>query len=118
MNSEDPAKVLSAFEVETRVVKEFLDIIILCELKEHAELSGYDIALLQKQKFGITLSPGTVYSTMYAMERRGLISAHSNSKKTTYVITTLGVKALGNLGRCGLELVNFMKCVFPFPPEP
>ncbi|HSV50184.1 MAG TPA: PadR family transcriptional regulator [Candidatus Acidoferrales bacterium] len=113
MNSEDPSKVLSSFEVETRVIKEFLDIIILCELKGHNELSGYDIALLQKQKFGITLSPGTVYSTMYAMERRGLIDAHSNGKKTTYVLTDLGVKALDNLGRCGMELVDFMKCIFP-----
>jgi DNA-binding PadR family transcriptional regulator len=60
-------------EIELRVVKEFLDILILFELKEHKELSGYDLAVLQNQKFKISLSPGTVYATLYAMERRGLI---------------------------------------------
>lgn len=113
MNQEDPAKVLSVLEVETRVIKEFLDIIIICELKEQSELSGYDLATLEKQKFGITLSPGTVYSTMYAMERRGLITPHPNGKKTTYVLSPLGEKALENIKRCSSELVEFMKCLFP-----
>jgi DNA-binding PadR family transcriptional regulator len=117
MKSEDPAKVLSTLEVETRVIKEFLDIIILFELKEHKELSGYDMAILQKQKFGISLSPGTVYSTLYAVERRGLIAPHVNTKKTTYVLTEAGEKALENFYQSGLELLDFMKKVFPFPPR-
>lgn len=114
MRSEDPTKVLSALEVETRVIKEFLDIIILFELKEKTELSGYDLAMLQKQKFGISLSPGTVYSTLYAVERRGLISPHVNSRKTTYVLTEAGEKALESLHQSGFELLDFMKKVFPF----
>lgn len=113
MNHEDPAKVLSVIEVETRVVKEFLDIIIICELKEKGELSGYDLATMQKQKFGITLSPGTVYSTMYSMERRGLITPHPNGKKTTYILSPMGERALDNIKRGSIELVDFMKCVFP-----
>jgi DNA-binding PadR family transcriptional regulator len=114
MRSEEHAKEMSILEVETRVIKEFLDIIILLELKEHKELSGYDMAMLQKQKFGISLSPGTVYSTLYAVERRGLISPHVNTKKTTYVLTEAGEKALENLQHSGFELLDFMKNIFPF----
>lgn len=118
MNPEDSTRALSTVEVETRIVKEFLDIIILCELKEHGELSGYDIALKQKQKFGINLSPGTIYSTLYAVERRGLISPRIDGKKTTYVMTAAGEKALNSLRLCSLELVDFIKCVFPISIEP
>lgn len=114
MNSEDQSKVLSTLEVKTRVIKEFLDIIILFELKEHKELSGYDLAMLQKQKFGISLSPGTVYSTLYSVERRGLITPHVNSKKTTYVLSESGEKALDSFEHNGFELLDFMKNVFPF----
>jgi DNA-binding PadR family transcriptional regulator len=115
MKPEDPSKVLSTLEVETRVIKEFLDIIILFELKQHTELSGYDMAMLQKQKFGISLSPGTVYSTLYAVERRGLIAPHVATKKTTYVLTEAGEKALENFYQNNFELLDFMKKVFPFP---
>jgi DNA-binding PadR family transcriptional regulator len=115
MKSEDTSKVLSTLEVETRVIKEFLDIIILFELKAHKELSGYDMAMLQKQKFGISLSPGTVYSTLYAVERRGLIAPHVNTKKTTYVLTEAGKRALENFNQSNFELLDFMKKVFPFP---
>jgi len=103
---------LSADEIEKRIVKEFLDIIILCELKEHSELTGYDLALMEHEKYGISLSPGTVYATMYSMERKGLICGHSNSKKTTYVLTEKGEAALGNVGKSGERLVDFMKCIF------
>ncbi|HSV48829.1 MAG TPA: hypothetical protein VLH35_00810, partial [Candidatus Acidoferrales bacterium] len=70
--SKQPSNSITIDEVELRVVKEFLDVIMLFELKEHKELSGYDLAVLQNQKFKISLSPGTVYATLYGMERRGL----------------------------------------------
>lgn len=58
--------------------------------------------------------PGTVYMTMYAMERRGLISGKPNGKKTTYSLTVKGERALEAIKASGMELVEFMKCVFPF----
>jgi DNA-binding PadR family transcriptional regulator len=103
---------LSVDEIEKRIVKEFLDIIILCELKEHSELTGYDLALMEHEKFGISLSPGTVYATMYSMERRGLICGRPNAKKTTYVLTEKGGAALSGIGKSSERLVDFMKCIF------
>ena len=114
MNHQDSeSKELSVLGIETRVVKEFLDIIILSEIKSSGELTGYDLALLLKQRFNITLSPGTVYMTMYSIERRGLIVGHNNSKKTTYGLTPNGERALAAIKVGGSELIDFMKCIFP-----
>jgi DNA-binding PadR family transcriptional regulator len=105
---------LTVLGIETRVLKEFLDIIMLCELKARGALTGYDLALLERERFGISLSPGTVYMTMYAMERRGLIAGKPNGKKTTYSLTVKGERALEEIKVSGAVLVDFMKCVFPF----
>lgn len=104
---------LSLDDVERRVIKEFLDVIILLELKEKGDLSGYDFAVMQHQKYDISLSPGTVYATLYAMERRGLIEGHNDGKKTTFHLTDKGAGALENLKKIGSELTDFMKCLFP-----
>jgi DNA-binding PadR family transcriptional regulator len=100
--------------IETRVIKEFLDIIMLCELKARGELTGYDLAMLERGKFGVSLSPGTVYMTVYAMERRGLIAGKSTGKKTTYSLTAKGERAFEELMASGADLVEFMKSVFFF----
>lgn len=105
---------LSVLGLETRVIKEFLDVIMLCELKVKGELTGYDLAMLEREKFGVSLSPGTVYMTMYAMERRGLISGKPIGKKTAYSLTEKGERALEEIKASGAELVGFMKSVFSF----
>lgn len=109
---------LGVHGLETRVVKEFLDVIMLCELKAKGELTGYDLALLERERFGVTLSPGTVYMTIYAMERKGLIVGKPVSKKTMYSLTVKGERALEEIKASGMELVEFMSefmsCVFPF----
>jgi DNA-binding PadR family transcriptional regulator len=110
----DGSPELTTLGIETRVVKEFLDIIILFEIKERGEMTGYDLALLERDKFGIVLSPGTVYMTIYAMERRGLIAGRSNGKKTTYGLTGKGERAIEVVKASSADLVDFMKCVFPF----
>jgi DNA-binding PadR family transcriptional regulator len=104
---------LSIDELEKRMIKEFLDVIILLELKDKGELSGYDFAVLQHQKFDLSLSPGTVYATLYAMERRGLIEGHNDGKKTAFHLTDKGATALENLKQVTPELADFMKCLFP-----
>ena len=103
---------LSIDELEKRIIKEFLDVIILLELKDKGELSGYDFAVLQHQKFDLSLSPGTVYATLYAMERRGLIEGHNDGKKTTFHLTDRGAGALENLKKINSDLTDFMKCLF------
>jgi DNA-binding PadR family transcriptional regulator len=79
-------------DIQTRVVKCFLDILILIEMKKQKEntLGGYDITAFINSRFGGILSPGTVYATLYAMERRGVIAGSSDGKKTVYALTEKG----------------------------
>jgi DNA-binding PadR family transcriptional regulator len=77
-------------DIETRVVKSFLDILILIEMKKQNNLSGYDITSFVNGKFGGILSPGTVYATLYSMERKGLIKGESDGRKTVYALTEKG----------------------------
>ena len=84
------AKGYSQREIEIRVVKNFLDIIILIELKKQSGLSGYDVIGFVNETFGEMLSPGTAYSTLYSIERKGLIKGVSDGRKTVYKLTDEG----------------------------
>lgn len=77
-------------DIETRVVKSFLDVLILIEMKKQANLSGYNVTAFVNNKFGGILSPGTVYATLYSMERKGLIKGTHDGRKTTYQLTESG----------------------------
>ncbi|MGD6805600.1 MAG: PadR family transcriptional regulator [Candidatus Bathyarchaeia archaeon] len=88
-----PAEFVNGYtqkDIEIRVVKSFLDILILIEMKKQSNLSGYDVTAFVNNKFGGILSPGTVYATLYAMERKGLITGESDGRKTVYKLTEAG----------------------------
>jgi len=79
--------------LQERLVKSFLDELILAELSEHPR-SGYDIIAFVHKKFHLLLSSGTVYSTLYAMERDGLIQGSWAQRKRVYSLTDTGKKAI------------------------
>ncbi len=92
-SSEKTSKFVTGYspkDIETRVVKSFLDVLILIEMKKQSNLSGYDVTAFVNNKFGGILSPGTVYATLYSMERKGLIKGTNDGRKTTYQLTELG----------------------------
>jgi DNA-binding PadR family transcriptional regulator len=86
----DSVKGYSPKDIETRIVKNFLDILILVEMKKKCGISGYDVISFINDKLGGMLSPGTVYSTIYSMERKGLITGVSGERKTVYKLTEAG----------------------------
>jgi len=55
-----------------RILRSFLDILILTQLEKN-NLSGYDITGLINDRFGIFISPGTVYNTLHSLETKQLI---------------------------------------------
>jgi DNA-binding PadR family transcriptional regulator len=59
-------------KMHRRIVKSFMDILILSEL-QNGPMSGYDAITFIHNKFGILVSSGTVYSLSYSLERDGLI---------------------------------------------
>lgn len=76
-------------QIYMRLIRSFMDLLILSELKERS-LSGYDIFTLIHDRFSILISPGSVYSVLYSMERDGLIKGDWRSRKRLYKLTVKG----------------------------
>ncbi|MFB3887979.1 MAG: PadR family transcriptional regulator [Candidatus Bathyarchaeia archaeon] len=93
-------------DLEKRVVKSFLDILILIEMKKQSNLSGYDVIAFINNKFSGVLSPGTVYSTLYALERRGLIKGEWDGRKTVYQLTNEGQRVITRMMENFNEKIN------------
>lgn len=93
-------------EIKSKMIKESLNFIIIKELPKRSGLSGYDIIDLIYKKFGESISPGTVYSTLYAIERRGLIFGESDGRKTIYKLTEKGKTVVESLKDFQEELTD------------
>jgi len=76
-------------KMHRRIVKSFMDILILAELK-NAPMSGYDVIAFIHNKFGILVSSGTVYSLLYSLERDDLIRGIWAKRKRVYELTEKG----------------------------
>jgi len=68
-------------KMNERTIKNFMDILILAQLREGLPMSGYDFIAFIHKKFRILMSPGTVYSVLYSLERDGLIKGIYTIKK-------------------------------------
>jgi len=90
-----------------RTIKTFMDILILAELQEKP-LSGYDIISLIHRKFNVLVSSGTVYSLLYSLERKGLVTADMDQRKRVYTLTEKGEKTLETVGRANEEINNLV----------
>ena len=99
-------------EMERNMTKQFLDTIILAELRNTSFLGGYDIVELVHKKFGFLMSPGTVYGFLYSMARKGLIKGGWTEGKRTYVLTDRGAEAINAISKSKEEILRFMGTLF------
>jgi len=76
-------------QMHKRIVKNFLDVVILMELSKHS-MSGYDVISLVHNKFHMLLSSGTIYSNLYFLEKNGLIRGEQARRKRIYMLTEQG----------------------------
>jgi DNA-binding PadR family transcriptional regulator len=81
-------------KMHRRIVKSFMDVIVLAELKDGHPMSGYDVIGYIHDRFGILVSSGTVYSLLYSMERDGLIEGRRAKRKRVYTLTEKGDKKI------------------------
>jgi DNA-binding PadR family transcriptional regulator len=106
-----PEKEIS-LEMRKRLVKSFMDIIILRELKTRGALSGYDVIAYIHKKFDLLVSPGTAYALLYSMQRKGLIENTVESCKKVYKITEKGRKMLDSILRREEEIRHLVNSIF------
>ena len=91
-----------------RTIKTFMDILILAELQDKP-LSGYDIISLIHRKFNVLVSSGTVYSLLYSLERKGLVTADMDQRKRVYTLTEKGEQTLEIVGRANEEINDLVQ---------
>ena len=99
------AKILK--KIHERMIKSFMDIIIMSELK-NAPLSGYDVIAYIKSKFSVLVSSGTVYSLLYSLERNGFVEGVWVEKKRTYKLTEKGEKTIATILNAHEKIEGFM----------
>ena len=91
-------------ELRWRFIARFLDVMILGALGEKP-MSGYDFVGLTSKKFYVNMSPGIIYSTLYSMERKGLIEGENRKRKRVYTLTPKGKETLDTILKTKKEIV-------------
>ncbi len=80
-------------EINERIVKNFLDIVVMEKLKSES-LSGYDFIAYINKRFNMLISAGTVYSLLYSLERKQLIEGSGEERRRTYKLTEKGSQTI------------------------
>ncbi len=94
-------------QMTRRVVSSFLDVLVVYHFKDQ-EFSGYDVTQYINKKLNVWLSPGTIYSTLYAMEREGYLEVISGEKKRVFKVSEKG-KILGQVFSCPADMLEYMQ---------
>jgi len=94
-----------------RLVKSFMDVIVLKELENRNTLYGYDVIASIYKRFHILVSSGTMYSLLYSMERDGLIEGIIEGRKRVYRLTEKGKEALENISESSDKIVLLIKSI-------
>lgn len=99
-------------EMKRTMVTNFLDTIILAELKNSSPLSGYDLLDFVYKKFGFLISPGTIYALLYAMERKGMVNGSYSQTKRVYTLTDKGTETIEAILRSKDEIRKFIEKLY------
>ena len=98
-------------EEKRKLLKAFSDIAILEELTKREALSASEIIAFFDKNYDIRMSPGTLYSILYKLERRGYIKVLPDRKTKYYVLADSGKTALDCLQARLEEIQNFIICL-------
>lgn len=99
-------------KMHERVIKSFMDTIIMAELQSGA-ISGYDVITYIHTKFGFLVSSGTVYSLLYSLERSGLVEGVWIERKRVYKLTEKGSKTIEAILNSQDKIKSLMTTILP-----
>ncbi len=97
-------------KMHERVIKTFLDTIIMTEL-QNGPISGYDVISYIHNKFGFLVSSGTVYSLLYSLERNSLVEGIWVERKRVYKLTPKGAKTIVTILNSHDKIKSFMSTI-------
>jgi DNA-binding PadR family transcriptional regulator len=107
-NEKSEARIIK--KMHERVIKNFMDTIIMSELQNGA-ISGYDVISFIRTKFGFLVSSGTVYSLLYSLERNGLVEGAWIERKRVYKLTEKGAKTIETILSSQDKIKSFMTTI-------
>ena len=90
-----------------RLLKTFMDMLILAELRNNDNMSGYDVIEYIRKEFDFLISSGTIYSLLYSMERDGLIEGEWINRKRVYTLTDKGKETIKTIQNASRHIQNF-----------
>jgi DNA-binding PadR family transcriptional regulator len=99
-------------EMRRRLIAHFLDVIVLRELTNRP-MCGYDFVGLLSEKFYAAISSGTIYSTLYSMERKGLIEGGNLNTKRVYTLTPKGKEKLDIILKTKERILDSLQNILP-----
>jgi len=91
-----------------RIIKTFLDIVIMKELNDGSPMSGHDVIRFIHKKHNLFMSSGTIYSLLFSLERNGLIKGQKTQRKRTYKLTPRGEENLKTVLNAQREIQRFV----------
>jgi DNA-binding PadR family transcriptional regulator len=97
--------------VRNELIRSLLWIIIAKALQNSKTMSGYAVMVLLHQEYDFLISPGTVYATLYSLERKGVIKSILENGKRVYGLTESGKEKIKIILSAKNELLNFMKTI-------
>jgi DNA-binding PadR family transcriptional regulator len=77
-------------DLDSRLISDFMDIIILKLIKKNSGSNGYRISKLVHRDFHLLVSAGTIYSVIYSLERHGFIKGYQEGRSREYKLTKEG----------------------------
>jgi DNA-binding PadR family transcriptional regulator len=84
-----------------------MDVLVLTELEKGA-LGAYEIIQIINEKFGVVMSPASVYSSVYSLERKGLLKGSLRGRTRIYELTEKGKEDLQFLLRANEVVESFI----------
>jgi DNA-binding PadR family transcriptional regulator len=99
-------------KLQKRIVRSFMDVLILAMLRNNNSMSGYDVIAHIHKKFDVLVSSGTVYSILYSLERDGLIKGVWNQRRRVYTLTEKGKQTIKTILKADDQFHVFLRTIF------
>jgi len=103
-------------KMRSRIIKDFMDMLILSESRR-VPISGYDVVALIHKKYNVLVSSGTVYSTLYSLERNGLIRGNLVGRGRVYRLTDDGEKIVQAFSKVTKKVQLLLISILAVPNE-
>ena len=94
--------------MDERLLKTFTDMLVLAELRNNHNMSGYDVIEYVHSEFDFLISSGTIYSLLYSMERDGSIEGAWINRKRVYTLTDKGKETIKTIQNASGRIQNFI----------